>query len=43
VRLDDIPTLVVRTLADANAPTNPVPLAKQEVERLFRWAILGKV
>ena len=42
VRTDDIPTLVPRTLADVNATTNPVPLEPQGVERLFRWAILGK-
>jgi alcohol dehydrogenase class IV len=42
VRTDDIPTLVRRTLDDANATTNPVPLDPQGVERLFRWAIRGK-
>jgi len=43
VRMNDIPTLVDRTLADANAATNPVPLDARGVERLFRWSILGTV
>jgi alcohol dehydrogenase class IV len=43
VRMEDIPTVVPRTLADANAATNPVPLDPRGVERLFTWAIRGKV
>ena len=42
VRETDIPALVDRTLADANAATNPVPLDAAGVERLYRWAIRGK-
>jgi alcohol dehydrogenase class IV len=43
VRIDHIPSLVDRTLADANAATNPVALDPRGVERLFRWAIRGKM
>jgi hypothetical protein len=43
VCMNDIPTLVGRTLADANATTNPVPLDPRGVEQLFRWTIQGKV
>jgi len=43
VRIEHVPTLVDRTLADANAVTNPVPLDRPGVERLFQWAIRGKV
>lgn len=43
VRMEHIPPLVERTLADANAITNPVPLDRPGVERLFRWAIQGRL
>lgn len=43
VRTEHIPVLVERTLADANAATNPVPLDPAGLEQLFRWAIRGKV
>lgn len=43
VRTEHIPGLVERALADANAGTNPVPLDSPGMERLFRWAIRGKV
>jgi len=43
VRPADIPVLVERTLADANAPTNPVPLDKRGAERLFGWAMRGSL
>jgi alcohol dehydrogenase class IV len=43
VRMEDIPKLVDRTLADANAPTNPVKLDPKGVEQLFRWSIRGKL
>jgi hypothetical protein len=43
VRVEHIPDLVERTLADANASTNPVPLDQQKLERLFGWAIRGKM
>jgi len=43
VGTDDIPALVKRTLADANAVTNPVPLDPRGVERLFLWSIRGKL
>jgi alcohol dehydrogenase class IV len=43
VTMEEIPALVERTLADANAATNPVPLDPRGVERLFRWAIRGEV
>jgi alcohol dehydrogenase class IV len=43
VRMEHIPTLVDRALADANAATNPVPLDRQGLERLFRWAISGRL
>jgi hypothetical protein len=41
VRLHHIPALVDRTLNDANAPANPVPLDLRGCERLYKWAIRG--
>ena len=43
VRTSDIPILVERALADANAVTNPVPLEAKGLERLFHWAVRGKL
>ncbi len=42
VTLEHIPALTDRALADANAPTNPVPLDRGGMKRLFEWAVLGK-
>lgn len=42
VRDSDIPALVDRALGDANAVTNPVPLDRAGLERLFQWAVRGK-
>jgi alcohol dehydrogenase class IV len=39
----DIPRLTDRALADANAATNPVPLDREGMERLFGWAIKGRM
>jgi hypothetical protein len=43
VGLEHVPFLVDRTLADANAPTNPVPLDPEGVTRLYKWAIEGNM
>jgi alcohol dehydrogenase class IV len=42
VRPEHIPALADRTLKDANAPTNPVALDPDGVERLYRWSISGQ-
>lgn len=42
VRESDIPRLAERALGDANAATNPVPLDRTGLERIFRWAVRGK-
>ncbi len=43
VRKTDIPSLVERALGDANSATNPVPLSREGLDRVFRWAVGGKV
>jgi alcohol dehydrogenase class IV len=42
VRRSDIPDLVERALGDANADTNPVPLDRAGLGRIFRWAVQGQ-
>jgi alcohol dehydrogenase class IV len=43
VRMNHVPILVEKTLADANATKNPVPLDQRGVHRLFEWAIKGRM